>query len=34
MLGKVMPIGLQYHIYEGDSEENRELVTSGEWRAG
>jgi putative redox protein len=34
MLGKVMPIGLQYHIYEGDSAGNRELVTSGEWRAG
>jgi putative redox protein len=31
MLAKVMPIKLVYLIYEGDSEEARELVTRGEW---
>ena len=33
MLSKAMPMRLQYTIYEGDSEQARELVTSGEWRA-
>ena len=31
MLAKVMPLKLEYQIYEGDSTENRELVTRGEW---
>ncbi|MEJ2217864.1 MAG: OsmC family protein [Gemmatimonadota bacterium] len=31
MLHKVMPIQLHYAIYEGDSTEDRELVTRGEW---
>ncbi len=33
MLAKVMPIQLHYAIYEGDSKEDRELVTRGEWTA-
>jgi hypothetical protein len=34
MLAKVMPLKLEYQIYEGDSSENRELVTRGEWTEG
>ena len=34
MLARVMPMKLEYHIYEGDSKEKRELVTRGEWTAG
>ena len=34
MLAKVMPMKLEYHIYEGDSKEARESVTHGEWTAG
>jgi putative redox protein len=33
MLGKIMPLKLEYTVYEGDSEEKRELVTRGEWPA-
>lgn len=33
MLAKVMPMKLEYQIYEGDSKEKRELVTRGEWTA-
>ena len=31
MLAKVMPMKLDYQIYEGNSKEKRELVTRGEW---
>ncbi len=31
MLAKVMPIELEYVIYEGDSEDAREEVTRGQW---
>ena len=31
MLAKLMPMQLDYVIYEGDSKEERELVTRGEW---
>jgi putative redox protein len=31
MLAKLMPLRLEYAIYEGDSAEQRELVVSGEW---
>jgi putative redox protein len=34
MLAKVMPMKLEYLIFEGDSQEKRELVTRGEWTAG
>jgi len=34
MLAKVVPMKLGYLIYEGDSKEERELVTRGEWTAG
>lgn len=32
MLGKVMPLGLKYYIYEGESLENAQLVTEGQLR--
>ena len=31
MLAKVMPMRLEYLIYEGESKEDRALVTHGEW---
>ena len=31
MLARVMPMKLDYRIYEGDSRDERELVASGEW---
>jgi len=31
MLAKVMPMRLEYLIYEGESKEDRALVTRGEW---
>ncbi len=31
MLAKVMPMKLDYLIFEGDSKEERELVARGEW---
>jgi putative redox protein len=32
MLGKVMPIGMKYSIYEGDGPDRRQLVKSGDYR--
>ena len=32
MLGKVIPLGLKYFIYEGDSLENAQLVKQGQLR--
>ena len=34
MLAKLIPIRLDYTIYEGDSAEVRDLVLSGEWTGG
>jgi putative redox protein len=31
MLTQIMPLKLEYQIFEGDSRESRELVTRGEW---
>ena len=31
MLTQIMPLKLEYQIFEGDSRESRELVTGGEW---
>jgi len=33
MLSKAMPMRLTYEIYEGESADDRELVTSGEWQS-